>query len=86
MASFRYRYAVAREIPDPWPSLRISGRSRNNASVSTARFQQVRARVPGAHLAAALRQQSGHEHDQLERDVKDDTTGQHGAFPPDGDL
>jgi hypothetical protein len=40
--------------------------------------------VPGAKLAAVLRQQPGHEHRQLERDVKDDPIGQH-AEPPDGE-
>ena len=46
MASSLYRYAVAWEIPDPWPSRRMSGRSRNHARAKTACFQQVRARVP----------------------------------------
>ena len=37
--------------------------------------------VPGADLAAVICQQPGHEHGQLERDVKDDTIRQH-AEPP----
>jgi hypothetical protein len=45
-ASSWYRYAVAWEIPEPWPSRRMSGRSRNQASAKTACCQQVRARVP----------------------------------------
>ena len=45
-ASSLYRYAVAWEIPKPRPSRGMSGRSRNHASVKTACFQQVRARVP----------------------------------------
>ena len=44
-ASSLYRYAVACEI-EPRPSRRMSGRSRNQARVKTACFQQVRARVP----------------------------------------
>ena len=33
--------------------------------------------VPGTELAPVLCQQPGHEHHELERDVKDDTIGQH---------
>jgi hypothetical protein len=33
-------------VPDPWPSRRMSGRSRNHARAKTACFQHVRARVP----------------------------------------
>ena len=42
--------------------------------VELACFQQVRAHVPvpGADLAAVTGQQLRHEHDELERDVKED--------------
>ena len=43
--------------------------------------------VPGADLAAVICQQPGHEHHQWQRDVKDDTIGQHAEPPePEGIL
>ena len=43
--------------------------------------------VPGADLAAVSGQQPGHEHHQWQRDVKDDTIGQHAEPPePEGIL
>ena len=61
----------------------MSGRSRNQASTNTACFQQVRARAP-ARVPISRRwlcQQARHEQHQWQRDVKDDTIGQH-AEPP----
>lgn len=54
-----------------------------SARAKTACFRQVRASVPERvpDLAAVLSQQPGHEQGELERDVKDDTIGQH-AEPP----
>ena len=46
VTSSLYRYAVAREIPNPALSWRMSGWSRNHAKAASACFQQVRARVP----------------------------------------
>ena len=46
MASPRYRYAVAWEIPKPRPSRATSARSRNHARAKMACRQRLRARVP----------------------------------------